>query len=605
MVLPDNKKILQTSFPEILERVYAKKEDISEEETRNGQKTLVITKDNKKKYLHSRYNPQREAKTIVDSLGDIDDQSSILFYGTGMGYHIQLLLEKYKDVKCYIYEPIPELLNIFLANVNLKKLNTNRIVGLDTTLITRKLESFVDRNRDNVKIVMLPSHSQIYEQENKEFQESFLKLLRNKKSSLRTNYVFQKRWIINSLKNFPEVLNTPNIILEKEGAFKGKTAVLVAAGPSLNDEIENLREIKEKGLAYIFSVGSAVNTLIHHGIHPDAATTYDPRIFNQSVFQKMKDEKIADIPMIFGSSVGYETLENYPGKKYHMFMGQDVVARYLLEDDSREKLKFMPDAASIAIVTLDLLALLGFSKIILVGQNLGYRGKERYSSGISYSTELSDEEIKNGIWVKSVNGNEVLSNTTFNNMRTQMEHYITYMTQISIMNTTKDGAYIEGTNYLELREVIDNQLKEKIVDNNWLDCQGSKYNQEKLKSKIADMDQAYKEALQINKQYKEILEKIEITLRNQKFTKAENLYLKLNNQLIEIEQNIFYIKFILPMNRVHYKILVDSIDSLNEELNSNKKGNRILKSFRDFITICEADIKLIEPMFEELKGNII
>jgi len=37
--------------------------------------------------------------------------------------------------------------------------------------------------------------------------------------------------------------------------FKDKPAILVSAGPSLDYEIENLRYIKENGLAYISQSG--------------------------------------------------------------------------------------------------------------------------------------------------------------------------------------------------------------------------------------------------------------------------------------------------------------------------------------------------------------
>ena len=150
-------------------------------------------------------------------------------------------------------------------------------------------------------------------------------MLKNKRSGIRTDYAFQERWILNSMKNFKEVLSTPNILLEKKGQFKDKPAILVAAGPSLNEEIENIRYIKDNGLAYIFSVGSAINTLIYHDIYPDAACTYDPTVNNQKVFEKTKERGIKEIPMIFGSSVGYETLVDYPGNKYHMITSQDTV----------------------------------------------------------------------------------------------------------------------------------------------------------------------------------------------------------------------------------------------------------------------------------------
>ncbi len=71
--------------------------------------------------------------------------------------------------------------------------------------------------------------------------------------------------------------------------------------------------------------------MIYHDIYPDAATTYDPGKFNHNVFTKIKEEGIADIPMIFGSSVGYETIMNYPGNKYHMITSQDTVSAYYLK----------------------------------------------------------------------------------------------------------------------------------------------------------------------------------------------------------------------------------------------------------------------------------
>ena len=137
MILIDNLNILKSSYLDIWNKLkqFEDKENrkLTEiEETRNGDKTLVINKDDKNVYLHSRYNPVREAETIVESIDDIDENTNIIFYGTGLGFHIQLILEKYKNIKYYIYEPIPEILYAFLSNVNLKKLNLNRLAGIST-----------------------------------------------------------------------------------------------------------------------------------------------------------------------------------------------------------------------------------------------------------------------------------------------------------------------------------------------------------------------------------------------------------------------------------------------------------------------------------------
>lgn len=609
MILIDNLNILKSSYSDIWNKLkqFEDKENrkLTEiEETRNGDKTLVINKDDKNVYLHSRYNPVREAETIVESIDDIDENTNIIFYGTGLGFHIQLILEKYKNIKYYIYEPIPEILYAFLSNVNLKKLNLNRLAGISTNLSGNSIDKFIDRNREKIKIIELPSHKQNFPNENKEFNDVMLSIIKGKRSSIATNYSFQKRWIINSMKNLKEVLSTPNIIIEKNGEFKGKTAILVAAGPSLNDEIENLRYIKNNGLAYIFSVGSAINTLVYNNIYPDAACTYDPGSFNQNVFKTIKDKNIKDIPMIFGSSVGYETIENYPGSKYHMITSQDTVASYFLKNLTDETISIVQDAPSIAVVTLQLLYILGFSNILLVGQNLGYRRKERYSEGISYSKELTDKEIESGIWVKDVYGNEILTNEGFNSMRQQMESYIKLLPNINVINTTKGGANIEGTEFRELKDVMERMLNEKMVDDHWLDGNKTSYDKDYLVSQSKGMDRAYANALKINKEYKSILAKIKKAINNRNYIQAENLYIKLDKELRKIENNDFYKTFILPMNRIQYKVLADGIDGLNEENNPYKKGKKIVDNFRRFIDICTTDIEMIEPIYNEMMEYI-
>ena len=287
-----------------------------------------------------------------------------------------------------------------------------------------------------------------------------------------------------------------------------------------------------------------------------------------------------------------------------MITSQDTVADYFLKNMNDKDISIVLDAPSIAVVTLQLLYMLGFSNILLVGQNLGYLGKERYSEGIPYSRQLTDKEIENGIWVKDVYGNEILTNEGYNSMRQQIELYIKLLPNINVINTTKGGAHIEGAGFKELKEVMDTILNEKIVEENWLDGNKTAYDIEHLKSQFRKMDKSYDNALKINKEYISILNKILKAIENRNYSQAENLYVKLDKQLRKLENNDFYKTFILPMNRVQYKILADSIDSLNEEKNPVEKGKRIVDSFRGFMDICDKDIEIIEPIYYEMKEYI-
>ena len=581
---------------------------INVENTRNGDKTLWIEKEGKKIYIHSRYNPIREAETLIEEYGDIEDNTTVVFYGIGLGYHIDLFLKKYPNVNYYIYEPVPEMLYAYLSNKSLKDLpNKNLmdiVLGNDRETTTNFLNNVIKRTEKNTILVELPVHKQVFPEEYQEFSILFKDMIKDKRRNLKIDFAFQERWILNSMINFKEVLNTPNILLEKKGMFKGKPVILVAAGPSLNEEIENVRHIKENGLAYIFSVGSAINTLIHHDIYPHAACTYDPTVNNQKVFAKVKEKGIKDIPMIFGSSVGYETLIGYPGNKYHMITSQDTVSNYYLKNEDGSTISIVQDAPSIAVVTLQLLYEMGFNPVILVGQNLAYRGKERHSEGVYYSSEVTEEEMKKGIWVKDVYGNEVLTNEGFNSMRQQMEMYIKAFPNIKVINTTKCGVHIEGTSFMELREVIDEYLKEKVVEENWMKGNKTQYDKEYLKNQSENMDRAYKRAFRLMDEYHDILDKIEKMIEKGKFNSAEKMYIELDKALRKIEHNDFFKVFILPMNRVQYKHLADSIDSLNEIKDPFEKGRRIVESFRNFVDLFKKCIDKIETIYQEMSTNI-
>jgi len=614
MILIDNINILKSAYPNLWNRLKSLEDamntsSINIEETRRGDKTIWIEKDGKKLYLHSKYNPIREAEAIIAEYEEIDSDTTVIFYGTGLGYHIDLFLQKYPDVDYYIYEPIPELLYAYLSHNSLRKLPSLKMKDLilaDNEVEARKFfNQLIDRASGKYIHVVLSSHKNIFPKEYERFLESFKGTLKDKKSHIGVNLAFQERWILNSMKNFKEVLNTPNILLEKKGKFQGKPAIIVAAGPSLNEEIENLRCIKEKGLAYIFSVGSAINTLLYHDIYPDAATTYDPSARNQIVFEKVKEKDIADIPMIFGSSVGYETLIDYPGKKYHMITSQDTVSNYYLKNKDEDSICIVHDAPSIAVVTIQLLYELGFNPIILVGQNLAYKGKKRHSEGVHYSKDVTDDEMEKGIWVKDVYGNEVLTNDGFNRIRQQMEYYIKTLPNIKVINTTKGGAHIEGTSFMELKRVIDEYLKETVVEKDWLEGNKTQYDKEYLRLQSEKMDRAYKRAYKLMDEYYDILNTIERLIRNQNFNQVEKTYVKLDKALRKIERNDFFITFVLPMNRVHYKVLAGRIDDLNEIKNPIEKGMKIVDSFKKFMDVCKIDVDRIKEVYDEMKEGIL
>lgn len=416
---------------------------------------------------------------------------------------------------------------------------------------------------------------------------------------------------MNSIKNFKYVLKTPNILKEKRGAFYGKTAFLVAAGPSLNYEIENLKRIKKDNMGYIFSVGSAINTLLYHGIYPDIVASYDPKIGNQKVLEIIKNENITDIPLLFGSSIGYETIENYPGKMTNVITSQDSVSNYYLSEDLGDQVALVQDASSIAVITLQILEKLGFSRIVFIGQNLAFQGNKQHSEGITYSKDITESEMEKALVVEDVYGNEIRTNQGYNSMRRQIEYYISLFKDkgIEFINTTKNGAKIEGTEFMNLDELIENVLikgnKDILLVEDIAEKDKNNYNLDSLKNNREKMGMEFNNIEKIIRDYHDVLEKIDRLTNNGNFKQLENMYAKQDEQLRKLENNDFYKTFILPMNRVQYKFLVDNIDNLNSIKNPLLKGKKVYREFKVFILGCEQTKNSIKEMYLDMDKDII
>lgn len=618
-MLADNIKFLKKNYPALYEAL--KKDEKKTnfnltilEETKNNKKTLKVLNGEKSLYLHSRYDPIREAESIIDKLAereDVDENSHVVFYGLGLGYHIDAFIKRFPKTPFSLYEPSAEVFNHFLEYNNLEKLPIKNIftIQCETNIAVlgeflAKLISIVDRQ---IIILDLPSYQNVFKEQYTLFLKKFKELIKDKKSSLNTDLTFQKRWIFNSVINLKEVINTPNILMQDKKIFKDKTAILVAAGPSLDYEIENLRFIKEKGLAYIFSVGSSINTLLYHNILPDAICTYDPTEENNLlVFKKINEMETNSIPLIYGSSVGFEVLQFYKGPKYHMITTQDTIAAYFLKNkNNNDEILCVKDAQSIAVVTIELLNILKFSTIILVGQNLALKDEKNYAEGIEYDQYEGFKIKENVIKIKDVLDNDILTVESFDNMRRQIEFYI-HSFKINVINTTIGGAHIEGARFIPLKKVISDLLKSRIVEGNEFDnmLQTDLYDKEHLSSKISLMEEEYNKYKSLLLEIRQQIPKVKELIEKYNSKQTEVMYKNLNGNIEKLEANDFFKVIVRPMNRVQYEVLVNSAKGVITERNELVKTKKLINYIEPFIDLLYVNNNLNQIIMGILSENI-
>ncbi|MCL1632282.1 DUF115 domain-containing protein [Sporolactobacillus sp. CPB3-1] len=602
-----NRKLLQIMNQH--EALFHNNDDCVVETSKSGSPTLKRRdKSGNYIYVHSRYNPEREAAVLVSRLDEMDQYDHVIFIGIGLGYAVQTLAAEYPQLKISVFEPDLQVLNAFLSTQRLGEFCPDQLDSLivDEQQLGILFEQIVDK-RERCYFFVLPYYEKQYREQIDTWMSRLKTMLFNTKVQVVARNFFQRTVIINAMHNLPKVLTTPNIFQDTDSAaFEGKTAILVSAGPSLNEEFDNLRRIKKKGLAYIFSVGSSINALINHDIYPDAFWSYDASEKNQIVNQIVKDKGITSIPMIFGDCIGYGAIENYPGPLLHMILKQNPLSHELLSRLDGRPVLGVNDAASIAIVTLQALMQLKFRTIILVGQNLGYRDHHMYASGISYDhmkEKLSDAEIPDKRMVASVDGGQIVSNAGFDLMRQQFERYIQMNPHVQVINTTKGGAAIKGADFVPLDRVIATQLDKQTVAPDWIKGNPN-YDIDKVSIKLAKLAAHADELKRMVGQLERLLDKLDEAAHHSSDNQIRKKFDQLDRLMHSIERNKYYLAVISTM----IGGAIDYIKKTNGELIKSEdvraKAETIVREYPKLVNALNGSMERIAPSFESLPEAI-
>ncbi|MED1745798.1 hypothetical protein [Brevibacillus borstelensis] len=224
MCLVENISFLKKYFPLVWEEVKTVEntpelESYLIEEAKNHELTIYIkSEDDHCHYIHSRYNPRNEAVKFLEQY-EIKENQHVFFYGVGLGYLLSEFLRKYPQVSYSIYEPSPYIFYQYMSKKSLKeeltRLPENIYVEGINSNPTKFASHFVNQQPGDVEFIFHPSYEKAFAEKHKFFIESFLNVVGEKRHTYHINLLFEKRWVLNSLKNLPFTLSTNNIFEKK------------------------------------------------------------------------------------------------------------------------------------------------------------------------------------------------------------------------------------------------------------------------------------------------------------------------------------------------------------------------------------------------------
>lgn len=391
--------------------------------------------------------------------GSIGNGKIIFVYGFERGLSIADLLELYPNHWLFVYEPDEQLFRKVVADYDLSLLlghpNLYWLSVGESQLNTmfHMLCSYM--LQDLVFVALrkyLSDDMDMLREVKKKFQDYHHTFLVDKYTENR----FREEWTRNFLYHLSDVLYTPSIE-QLFYAFEGATVVVVSSGPSLQEDIEWLKKLRPHVL--IISAGSSIQALVKHGIQPHLAVIMDGHPVNKKIFASSVTR---EQPLLFTSSSYYEISDQNCAEKIHSIMKSDAVSQYFF-GLSKEEL-FISPTETVAGTAIQAAACLGAKRIVLAGQDLSFPNNKFYADGIEHFTaETTDKTVQEAPKkVLNVKGTYNTTDGSLSLMKDGLENLIIALPKIEFVNSSRNGAVIEGAPFKPIEEIYELLVSEHV-----------------------------------------------------------------------------------------------------------------------------------------------
>lgn len=403
---------------------------IETERTKSG---LVTIKYNNK-YIHSKYDPIREAEQLVDANIKLLSKSVIAVYGLGLGYHVDAIVKKNSSKHIvYVFEYNMDLVKYCKEiNNNVFKHENVNIIGSDDAKFYEKLADCLGKAED---IIIHRASLETIKFTNESLYnliDDYSLVKQSDENNEKLAELSKENFEFNTKQNY-------KLISEFIDLFKSsnKPYVITASGPSLDNDLDLLKENREK--FNIISLGSSLRALMNKGIKPDTIVILDGKEIVKKQFEGYENE---DIPLCFCAKASRWAVSDYKGPKYI----------FNIADDNNITIETQE---TVAVSAMDIAAKCGAEKIILLGQDLSFIGNKSHTEIFEKTYGFKDDYAsRNKVrTIKGVDGNRVNTAQGYIRFKFKIERLIRQNTHVKFINCSK-GAYIDGAEHMSLSDFI-------------------------------------------------------------------------------------------------------------------------------------------------------
>jgi len=428
------------------------------------EKIIAVNKNNRLWYLNSRYSAIEAAQIWADGFLDINYRGIIILCGMSNMMYVKTLLKKLgKDNIVMLYEPSEEIFFKVLEEIDIQEvLEDCRLfyfienINMDSFRMYCKA-LFEYERIDLSRISISPNYNEIYESKIQAFITVCESELSNFQVYKNTYILYGSEMNDNLIDNIPHSIYTSSIDNIKTEIDKmdisDVPAIIVAAGPSLDKNIDELQ--KAQGKSLIIAVDSSIRALLQRNIIPDLLVTTDPH----KPMILFDDERALNIPLIVCMHTRYDIMVKHVGKKF-MFSDSEYIAN--IYNRFNKVISALETGGSVANTAFSMAKYLGFKKIILMGQDLAFTNNKKHADNVYDEKSIGEDESDSYTEVEGIDGKPILTFINFKLYRDWFEAEIRDNPDINVINATEGGAKIHGACNQTLNNAIQSFCKKEI-----------------------------------------------------------------------------------------------------------------------------------------------
>ena len=430
-----------------------KKYEVKECNTIIGESTLAVKYNNHLYRLTSLYNYSAQINKWFINYKNCNPYSIFVMFGIANGAYLDKMLEYYDNAIFLIYEPLKEIYDLlkdkYTNNKNIyitygEDGKTN-LYGLFNTFFSMSSYKFI-------KWIVLPNYEILWKKDILDVYRQYAYLLNGVVMDASTKLFYDSTAGIDYLTTLSDVFNQYSLLdLEdkiESGIKNNDVAIVVAAGPSLEKNVEELKRAKNR--SFIIAVDTALKPLYKRHIKPDIVISID----NRKPVSFFDTLDFIDMPFVLETQGNPKLIDIHKGKRFYAASGENFTN--VLLDTVGKNSTGLQTGGSVGNSAFYLAVACGFKKIIMVGHDLAMTNGKIHAEGI-HENKKDNIASENGTYrdVDGYYGGKVRTRGDYYAYLRWFELQIECHPELEVINATEGGANIRGARNESLKKAIE------------------------------------------------------------------------------------------------------------------------------------------------------